>query len=57
MNTPELRGQIDSARSSGSVDKELGWIGDFDNRDGEIRLRALSASDGGVWLFLNRESD
>ncbi len=57
MNTPEMRGRIDTARKTGAVDIEIGWIGDFKDRDGELRIRALSASSGGIWILVSREND
>lgn len=54
MATTEMRGRVEAARARGSVDIEIGWIGDFDDPDGEIQIRAMSASDGGLWLFMNR---
>jgi photoactive yellow protein len=54
MASPDMRGRIDDAARRGAVDIEIGWIGDFDDPDGEIQIRVLSASDGGLWLFMNR---
>ena len=56
MNRPEMKGRIDSALSHGKVDVEIGWVGDFDDPDGEIRIRTVSASDGGLWIALDRPS-
>jgi len=56
MNRPEMKGRIDSALSRGKVDVEIGWVGDFDDPDGEIRIRTVSASDGGLWIALDRPS-
>ena len=57
MNSPEMRGRIEAARKAGAIDIELGWIGDFKDQDGELRIRALSASSGGIWLFVSREDE
>jgi photoactive yellow protein len=55
MNTPKVKGRIDAAIASGKLDAEFTHIGDFSDREREITIRAQSASDGGVWLFLKRE--
>ena len=55
MNTPQMRGRIEAAQRGGIVDVEIGWVGDFDDDDGEITIRAVSASDGGLWLFMQRD--
>ena len=55
--SPEMRGRVEAAKARGSVDIEIGWIGDFKDADAEIRIRVMSAGDGGLWLFMNREAD
>jgi len=57
MASPEMRGRVEAAKARGSVDVEIGWIGDFDDPDGEIRIRVISAADGGLWLFMDREAE
>jgi photoactive yellow protein len=57
MASPDMRGRIEAAKARGSVDIEIGWIGDFDDPDGEIRIRVMSAADGGLWLFMDREAE
>ena len=57
MGTPEYKGRIDEARRHGAVDIEMGWVGDFDDPNREMVVRVLSASDGGLWIFHNREDD
>ncbi len=57
MDTPEFKGRIDEARRHGAVDIEMGWVGDFDDPNREMVVRIYSASDGGFWIFLNREDD
>ncbi len=54
MNTDAIRGRLEEAFGAGNVDLEMEWVGDFANPDAEMRIRALSAADGGVWLFLSR---
>ncbi len=57
MGTPEFKGRVDEARRQGAVDIEMGWVGDFDDLNREMVVRIQSASDGGLWIFLNREDD
>ena len=54
MSGPDMRGRIEAATRRGAVDIECGWIGDFDDPNGEMQIRVLSATDGGLWLFMNR---
>lgn len=54
MNTPAFKGRMESAIDSGTLDAEFLHIGDFSDRSRELWIRAQSASDGGVWLFLQR---
>lgn len=55
MDKAEFRGRIERAHREGRLDLEFGWVGDFDDRARELRVRVQSAGDGGVWLFLQRE--
>jgi photoactive yellow protein len=55
MNTHTVRGRIDAALAEGTLDLELGHTGDLTDPTRFIRLRAMSSSDGGVWLALERE--
>ena len=57
MASPEMRGRVEAAKARGSVDVEIGWVGDFHDADREIRIRVMSAADGGLWLFMNREAE
>lgn len=54
LSGPEYKGRIDAAITSGRVDIEMGCAGDFKDPDGEYRVRILSASDGGLWIFHQR---
>jgi len=56
MASPEMRGRVEAAKTRGSVDVEIGWIGDFADAEGEIRIRVMSAADGGLWLFMHRDA-
>ena len=56
MGTDAFRGRIERARKAGTLDIEFSHIGDYEDRDRELSIRAQSASDGGTWLFLRRET-
>jgi photoactive yellow protein len=56
MGKPEFRGRIEQARRNGTVDIEMGWVGDFDDMDREMQVRIQSSSDNGIWIFIHRES-
>jgi hypothetical protein len=49
-----FRGRIEAARVRGTLDIAFSWIGDFADRGREMRVRIQSASDGGVWIFMQR---
>lgn len=49
-------GRIENARADGQIDIEMGVIGDFADDDSELRVRVVSAPDGGLWIFHARES-
>jgi photoactive yellow protein len=46
--------RVEAARATGTVDIAFGHVGDFDDADKELRCRILSASDQGLWVFLQR---
>lgn len=46
--------RLAEARARGQIDIEFVSIGDFADRDRELNVRVLSASDGGLWVFLQR---
>lgn len=54
MNNPLFKGRIDAALAAGTLDAEFTHVGDFADRERELSVRAQSAADGGVWLFLQR---
>ena len=54
MDNPHFKGRIDAALAAGTLDAEFTHVGDFADRDRELAVRAQSAADGGVWLFLRR---
>ena len=55
MNTPMMKGLIEQAWRDQTLDIEIGWVGDLNDPNRAYAIRALSASDGGVWLMLNRD--
>ncbi|KQN31975.1 hypothetical protein ASF00_04245 [Sphingomonas sp. Leaf34] len=56
MNTESFRSAAERAVSAGTFNAEFTHIGDFDDRDRELTVKIQSASDGGMWIFLRRES-
>ena len=50
-----FRGRLEAARARGTLDLEFSWMGDFADRQRELRVRVQSASDGGVWIFIQRQ--
>jgi photoactive yellow protein len=57
MGKPEFRGRIEQVRRNGTVDIEMGWVGDFDNIDREMQVRIQSSTDNGIWIFIHRETN
>lgn len=55
MDNPDVRGRIERANAAGTLDLDFTHVGDFEDRDRELRVRVQSASDGGYWLFLRRD--
>lgn len=56
MNNSYFKGRIDKALSSGTLDIEFTFVGDFSDRNRELRVRVQSAKDGGIWIFHQRPS-
>lgn len=54
MANENFRGRIEAARARGTLDIVFSWVGDFADREREMRVRIQSASDGGVWIFMQR---
>ena len=50
-----FRGRLEAARARGTLDLQFSWTGDFADRRPELRVRVQSASDGGVWIFMQRQ--
>jgi photoactive yellow protein len=55
MAHENFRGRLEAARARGTLDLQFSWIGDFADRQRELRVRLQSASDGGVWIFIQRQ--
>ena len=49
-----FRGRLEAARDRCTLDIAFSWTGDFADRRREMRVRIQSASDGGVWIFMQR---
>jgi photoactive yellow protein len=54
LGTPELLHRIEQARRAGTLDILFEQVGDFDDPERELRVRVLSATGGGLWVFLER---
>ncbi len=54
MGVDGFQGRIQRAREHGHLDLEFGWVGDFSDRNRQLRVRVQSASDGGIWVFMDR---
>ena len=54
MANDDFRGRIERHREQGSLDIEIGHTGDFSDRHRLLRVRAMSAENGGVWLAIQR---
>lgn len=50
-------GRIERARADGEIDIEMGHIGDFADDESEMRVRIVSAPNGGLWIFHLRTFD
>lgn len=56
MDTPHYRGRIEQARAAGRLDIRFTHIGDFADGERELTVRVQSASGGGYWIFMRRDS-
>lgn len=54
-NKSELEARIMRAMEEGRVDLEFGWRGGTGASERELRLRVMSSSRGGVWIFVERD--
>ena len=57
MKRPEVGGRIRRAREAGTLDVAFDMISDLPSgeRDVALRVRLLSAGEGGTWILLQRE--
>jgi photoactive yellow protein len=51
----DFQSRIARAQETPPVDLELGLPGDYSDPKRELRVRVQSASQGGVWLFMQRD--
>jgi photoactive yellow protein len=56
MNSDDFRGRIEQAMADGSVNLEIGWVGDYSDPRRDLRIRVQSARDGGIWLCIERDT-
>jgi photoactive yellow protein len=54
MDNEYYSGRIAQALLRGTLDLEFTHIGDFEDRNRELTVRVQSASDGGYWIFMQR---
>jgi len=55
MASNDFRGRIRRAMDAGPVDLEFGWAGDFADPSRDLRLRVISSSNDGIWIFIERD--
>jgi photoactive yellow protein len=55
MGVEGFEGRIQRARAHGHLDLQFGWIGDFSDQNRKLKIRAQSAPDGGMWIFIRRD--
>ncbi|MGE0223137.1 MAG: PAS domain-containing protein [Acetobacteraceae bacterium] len=55
MSGDGYRGRLDRALQAGTVDIEFQHVGDFADRERDLRVRIQSAADGGCWIFMSRD--
>lgn len=51
----DFQTRVAKAQEDGAVDLEFAFPGDYANPVRELRIRVLSAKQGGVWLFMERD--
>src|SRR3984885_13865775 len=51
----DFPGRIKRAMDEGPVDLEFGWAGDFADPTRDLRLRVISSSNNGIWIFVERD--
>lgn len=57
MNNPDFAGRIVQAAAAGTLDVAFDYVSDLPSgeKDVELRVRLISASDGGTWIFIDRD--
>ena len=55
MASTDFRGRIKCAMDEGPFDLEFGWAGDFADPARDLRLRVISSSNDGIWIFVDRD--
>lgn len=55
MANDGMKGRLEEERRSGTLDIEIGHVGDFDDPERYLRVRAMSAAAGGIWFAHLRE--
>jgi len=56
MASNVFHGGIKRAMDEGPVDLEFGWAGDFADPTRDLRLRVISSSNNGIWIFVERDA-
>ncbi len=56
MNNPSFKGRIDRALAAGTLDIAFSFVGDFSDRDRALTVRVQAATDGGSWMFIQRQA-
>lgn len=51
----QFRVGVTAALEAGPVDLEFAWKGDYSDPNRELRIRAMSARNGGIWMFVERD--
>jgi photoactive yellow protein len=54
MGNPDFMRRLEQAQSAGKLDITFEQVGDFDDAERELQVRMISASTGGLWVFLQR---
>jgi photoactive yellow protein len=56
MRSSDFQGRIKRAMDEGPVDLEFGWAGDLADPTRDLRLRVISSSNNGLWIFIERDT-
>jgi len=56
MRSNDFQGRIKRAMDEGPVDLEFGWAGDYADPTRDLRLRVVSSSHNGIWIFIERDT-